>query len=176
MSEIESSEDIDESVIVNNSSKCKHIFQRTIYPGQKILLKDAYSILKNRVDKKADFVDWLKDYIPDGWYVQLGSDFSEGSPLLDSLKVPPTPEQVSIHKEYSEVPAKEPSISRISQLAVNNLSARDLFNLRVKDDPALILSKVNSLTKLRRTLTFCNKNGRKAVLTKIVKRRIKELM
>src|SRR6188508_2188508 len=158
--------------IINNTGKPKHIFKRTVYPGQQISLEDVYSIVSTKIDKEQSFVDWLQDELPDGWEVRLSSEYSEPVDLsnVSSESLTENGEEDVLSGSDSD-----PSLEFASPKTIDKLTAKDIFNLRIKDNPKRVIKQISSVHKLRRALTLCRNDSRKNMLANILRHRIKEI-
>ena len=155
-------------IVLNNTSKSKHIFKRSVGPGQKVDLNEVYTLLSSKVPEGDSFISWLKEYVPDGWEVH-GEESKKEEPAI----------VVGQGISYQDKPSSEdnsaPSLQYLTPKKILNMSASDISNLRVKDDPRKIIKQIDSIHKLRRALTLCNKSDRKETLSKIIKARIDKL-
>lgn len=156
-------------IVLNNTGKSKHIFKRTVFPGHSVDLAEVYNLLSSKVPDGCSFISWLQDYVPDGWEVH-GEEVQEESGELTE-----TSGQGSKYVKEEEKESDSPSLQYISSKKISELSAKDIHDLRVKDNPRRIINEIDSVTKLRRALTLCNKSSRKDVLSKIIKARINKL-
>jgi hypothetical protein len=155
--------------VVNNTGKSKHIFKRTVYPGHSVDLAEVHKLLSSKVPEGDSFITWLQGYIPTGWEVH-GEELQEETGEVS--------EKVGRGIDYvPEIIPEDssPSLQYISTKKISELSAKDIHDLRVKDNPRRIINEIDSVTKLRRALTLCNKSKRKEVLSKIIKARINKL-
>lgn len=171
--------------ITNNTGRSRHIFKKTVYPGQKITLERAYKLVGSKIPKGSSFVDWLKDYLPEGWEVnvlpQETSDYVGGRQYKEVLTALPL--TASDVVEVAEDPLQKidgevkdpPSLEFSTPRAVAKMTARDIFNLRIKDNPRRILKNIDSIHKLRRALSLCKTDSRKATISRLIRGRIKEL-
>ncbi len=155
--------------VLNNSSKSRHIFKRTVYPGQTVPLQDIYAVVSSKVGEDTTFVDWLKASLPPGWEVFVEEDFEE--PLDVSAVTSEDLQPV----EGAEDDDRE-SLEYAPYKVIEKLSARDVYNLRMKDNPKRVIKQISSVHKLRRALTMCRNESRKSMLATIIRHRIKELM
>jgi hypothetical protein len=156
-------------IVLNNTGKSKHIFKRTVFPGHSVDLAEVYTLLSSKVPEGCSFISWLQDYVPAGWEVH-GEETQE-----ESGEVTGTSGQGSKYEKEEEPEHDSPSLEYISSKKISELSAQDIHDLRVKDNPRRIINGIDSITKLRRALTLCNKSSRKDVLSKIIKARINKL-
>jgi hypothetical protein len=159
-------------VIVNNTGKSKHIFKRTVYPGQQVDLSEVHKLLSAKVPEGENFISWLQGYIPQGWEVH-GEIVEQEQGKLEVGQGAGYEAPLPSVEETAENMA--PSLQYLTPKKIHNMSAKDIFNLRVKDDPRKIVNQIDSIHKLRRALTLCNKSGRKEVLSKIIRARIDKL-
>jgi hypothetical protein len=145
--------------VVNNSGRYKHIFKRTVRPGEKVQLKDLYKTYKNKCDCEFnyEFIAWLKENkIPEegGWDLEFETAFDN--------KVRVTGRVVCV----DDIPVK----------VQKGLTADDIANLKVKDAPKVVLQTIDSIPKLRRALTKAKRKKGKNFLIKYLKERIDILM
>ena len=79
--------------------------------------------------------------------------------------------------EYSDEADEDlaPSKEYLTPKAINKMTAKDIYDLRIKDNPKRILENVTSVHKLRRALTLCKNDNRKAVLIRLIQGRIRTL-
>lgn len=151
--------------VINNSGKSKHIFKRTVYPGQKVPLSHVYEVLSNKIEDDSVFVDWLKQRLPLGWELSVEEEFEE----------PLDPSTVTSEDLMSPQEDDKESLEYAPVQVIENLTARDIYNLRIKDNPKRVIKQVYSVHKLRRALTLCLDDSRKSMLATIIRHRIKEL-
>lgn len=178
--------------VVNNTGRSKYICKRTVYPGQRLDLEYMYKVIGNKVPEGESFVAWLEDTLPDGWEVNVvrveASDKAHaatgGRPYKEVLTA--TPEVVSSPSAPSEAAKvnneldpeqddKRPSLQYSTPRAIDKMTARDIYQLRLKDNPKRLLKHVTSIHKLRRALSLCKEDSRKSVLTRLIQQRIREL-
>ncbi len=155
--------------VVNNSSKSRHIFKKTVYPGQKVPLDYIYQVVSSKVGDDVSFVDWLRSSLPPGWEIDVEEDF----------EVPLDPANVSVEdvRAAAEIEDDErESLEYAPMKVIDKLSARDVYNLRIKDNPKRVIKQITSVHKLRRALTMCRNDSRKSMLATIIRHRIKELV
>jgi len=164
--------------IVNNTGRSKHIFKKTVYPGQTVSIERAYNMVGSKVPEGNSFIEWLEEYLPEGWEVnvvkQEMSDATGGRMYKETLTAIPVVEEAkeeASEKTVSDAPSLEYSTPR----AISKMSARDIYNLRIKDNPRRLLKNINSIHKLRRALSLCKNDSRKETLSRLIKGRIKEL-
>lgn len=176
--------------VVNNTGRSRHIFKRTVYPGQKVSLEHVHKVLGTKVPTGELFVDWLEQYLPTGWELDVSvetSDVSGGRMYKEVLTaVPVVADSVSPESSEKDLGSfretndgqrevEPPSMQYATPKAIDKMSARDLYSLRLRDNPKRILKHVTSIHKLRRTLALCKNDSRKEVLTRLVQGRIREL-
>lgn len=163
--------------ITNNTGHSRHIFQRTIYPGGTVMIEDIYGLLANKVPEGQKFETWLKGKLPEGWEVSVHEELKPLQPEEVTLNgqemfkevltavpvVVDVPKKVEISKEFS------------TPRQIDKMSAKDIYDLRLKDNPKRILKNVFSIHKLRRALALCKNDNRKTMLERILKGRIREL-
>lgn len=184
--------------IINNTGRSRHIFQRTVYPGGKVDVADVYKLLAPKVPEGFKFEDWIKTLLPKGWEVDIerdtlpnvvevsNTDVTGGRAYKEVLTALPvvSPTVVPIEEQATKndvVAMTEtevddsPSKEFLTPRHINRMSAKDIYNLRIKDNPKRILKNVTSIHKLRRALTLCKNDSRKEVLRRLVQGRIREL-
>jgi len=145
---------------VINEGRGKHIFKRAVFPGMKVPLQDLYDMYKSVYKGKFDigFLEWLEQTkIPkncgfDIVVEEVGEDTSFEDKLKDVEKVV---------EEKLPVP--------------NKLTAAQIADLKIKDNPKVIIQQVMSPHKLRRALTLCKGRKGKETLLKYIKVRLTEL-
>lgn len=155
--------------VTNNTGRSRHIFKRTVYPGQKVPLDVVYSALKKKVPDGASFVDWLEHYLPSGWELQVTQAKEKTSTEQEEVE-----DAVQKDTDGSEDDGR-PSMEYATPRVIDKMTARDIYNLRIKDNPRRILKNVTSIHKLRRALTLCKNDSRKATLIRLIQGRIREL-
>ena len=146
--------------LINNTGRYKHIFQRTVYPGEAVDLKVLYELYEEVSECVFDetFVKWLKDNkIPPADLDLWEFDYET---ILD-VNNKPKHKVVNINDTFIEYKEK--------------LSAQDIANLRVRDCPRKLLQGVDSIPKLRRALTMVYRKKNKEFLSKAIRSRIKQL-
>jgi len=184
--------------VVNNTEKARHIFKRRVSPGQRVPLEDVYETLKHKVSGSDNFVKWLKENtLPRGWDVYVERSSSErveqltakpivsDAPMdLGNLRAKENaaePTVVLVETEKEAGPEKEDDtpgagLQYAPDKRLDKLTAQEIADLKIKDNPRRVLERVYSIHKLRRALTLCNKSsGRKQVLSRHIRRRIKKL-
>lgn len=173
--------------VTNNTGRSRHIFKRTVYPGQSVDLGYVYKILEDKVPTGESFVQWLEDeYLPQGWEVDVVSmeaaDCSGGRPYKEMLTAIPAVAEASATEVGSfqennegQEPPNVPNMEFATPPVIRNMKASDIYNLRLRDNPKRILGHITSIHKLRRALTLCKNDSRKAILTRLVQGRIREL-
>lgn len=171
--------------VVNNTGRSKHIFKKTVYPGQQVDLEQVYLLLGAKVPEGSTFVEWLEGYLPPGWEVNVVSqekaDFVGGRMFKETLTaIPEVVESASVvgktFKENNEgEDVDKPSLEYSTPRVIKKMTARDIFNLRVNDNPRRILKNINSIHKLRRALSLCKNDSRKATISRLIQGRIREL-
>jgi hypothetical protein len=168
--------------VVNNTGRSRHIFKRTVYPGQKIDLDYVYKLVGNKVPEGSKFEDWLQEYLPQGWELDVvPAEVAQavgGRRYKETLTAEPTVVSgTSDEPEAFETDAedKAPSKEFTTPKAISKMTAKDIYELRLKDNPKRILQNVNSIHKLRRALTMCKNDKRKAVLLRLIQGRIRQL-
>lgn len=170
--------------VVNNTGRSKHIFKRTVYPGQKVELEHIYKLVGKKVPDGAKFVDWLEDtYLPKGW--DLDAPEPEVAAEENNIHfketitavpvVAPATQNTESAMLREEAVVTSPSKEYMTPKAIGNMKAKDIYDLQLKDNPKRILKNVNSIHKLRRALTLCKRDGRKETLQRLIQGRIREL-
>ena len=170
--------------VTNNTGRSRHIFKRTVYPGQRIPLDLVYKVLSRKVPEDQQFIDWLDGYLPSGWEIEVAPSKKEVAseavhretlvaiPVVESSPEPPAKE-AALKKEVAVV--EPPDMQYATLRAIDKMTSKDIFNLRIKDHPKRILKNINSVHKLRRALTLCKNDSRKDTLIRLIKGRIREL-
>lgn len=170
--------------VTNNTGRSRHIFKRTVYPGQRVALDTVYNLVGKQVPEDQLFVDWLDGYLPSGWEIEIvpaKKEVAVESPHKETLLATPVVEPSPTFPAVEEALVKEvavvksPSMEYATPRAISKMTARDIFNLKVKENPKRILKNVNSIYKLRRALTLCKNDSRKATLSRLIQGRIREL-
>lgn len=167
--------------VINNTGKARHIFKRTVYPGGRVPLEPIFALLQQQVPRGQVFLDWLAAYLPQGWEIVLEED-------LPSVVLTATPEVHSsgpgMLAEFSGMEdndgahelATESSAPPAMDVDPEQLTAREIYSLQVKDNPKKVIGQITSVHKLRRALAMCKKDTRKKLLMGILRARIKELV
>ncbi len=177
--------------VINNTGRSRHIFKRTVYPGQKVSLEHVHRVLGTKVPAGESFVDWLEQYLPAGWELDVvpteTADVSGGRLYKEVLTaVPVVADSSSTEKAGKDLGSfqetnegqrevEPPSMEYATPTVIDKMTSRDIYNLRLRDNPKRILKHVTSIHKLRRALTFCKNDSRKEVLTRLVQGRIRTL-
>lgn len=172
--------------VINNTGRSRHIFQRTVYPGQKVELSDVYELTSSKVPEGTSFEDWLTSYLPQGWELSVVqtevADTTGGRMYKETLTAAPTvtdsapsPEVAAFETDAVSTEDVAPSKEYLTPKAINKMTAKDIYDLRIKDNPKRILQNVTSVHKLRRALTLCKNDNRKAVLLRLIQGRIRTL-
>jgi hypothetical protein len=149
--------------VVNNTGRGKHIFKRNFSVGSKIPIEQLYELYKNKYGGDFDlgFVNWLEET-----KIPAGSGFDIVLEQVSREDVPKEPEPedntISVLEDLSKIPP-------------NKLSARQISELKIKDNPKKVIGSINSITKLRRAITFCNGRPGKETLLRYIRARISEL-
>ncbi len=151
--------------VINNSGRSKHIFKKTVYPGQSVPLSYVYEVLSKKMeDDNVSFVDWLKSILPPGWDIDIEETF-ELPVDVSSVKV----------EDVITVEDNSPSLEFAPVKIIDKLTAKDIYSLRMKDNPKRVIKQITSVSKLRRALTSCINDPRKSMLATIIRHRIREL-
>lgn len=154
--------------VLNNSGRSKHIFKRTVYPGQRVPLSYICEIVPKKIEEDGGLIEWIKERLPPGWELSLEGEFEapvapSSVDSVDLLPKEPDPEEERESLEYA--PLK----------VIDNLTAKDIYNLRMKDNPKRVIKQITSVHKLRRALTLCLNDSRKSMLATIIRHRIRSL-
>ena len=170
--------------VVNNTGRSRHIFKRTVFPGQQVDLEYVYQLVGSKVPEGTKFEDWLEEYLPKGWELNVvspetasavgGRMYKEtlvAEPVAVSSGAMEESTVVAFEADVEDAPSREFSTPK----AISKMTAKDIYELRIKDNPKRILSNVNSIHKLRRALTLCKSDNRKAVLLRLIQGRIRQL-
>lgn len=172
--------------VVNNTGRSKHIFQRTVYPGGKVELEDVYRLVGSKVPDGTRFEDWIKGSLPKGWELSVSQpepeDVTGGRKYKETLTAVPvvapevsTEEAAPIEEDVVSTEDLPPSKEYLTPKQISKLTANDIYDLRLKDNPKRILKNINSVHKLRRALTLCKNDNRKVVLHRLIQGRIRQL-
>jgi len=168
--------------VTNNTGKSLHIFKRTVYPGQRIPLDYVHQVVGSKVPTGESFVEWLEGYVPDGWEVVVSN--TKGSrefidPVLPKVVESENEQTALFWEDNNGLTLKEEeektSLAYAPIKEIDKLTARDIYNLKTKDNPKRVIKQITSVHKLRRALTLCKNDSRKAMLTRIIQHRIREL-
>lgn len=149
--------------VVSNAGRSRYIFKQHVGPGSRIPLKLMYKKYKNKYKGDFDegFLVWLQENkIPDDFEIVVNKE------TMDELEEPvkkeePVRRELDIHPERRFVP--------------NKMTPKEISELKIKDNPKNIISRVMSVHKLRRALTLCKDRPGKGTLTKLIRQRINEL-
>lgn len=171
--------------VVNNSSRGRHIFKQFISPGNKIELEEVYKLLHKKLPEDKDFVEWLEEkWLPAGWDVYIDRSNEENREEILAKPIV-TDGAVDLSTFYVKEKTQESGAKKMLpdhklQYAppkkIDKLTAQEIANLKIKDNPKRILEHVNSVHKLRRAITICNQSaGRKSTLIRHIKRRIRKI-
>jgi hypothetical protein len=168
--------------VLNNTGRSKHIYKRTVYPGQRLDLEYVYKVIGGQVPDGTSFVEWLEKELPSGWEVNVlkvekadNLDETGGRPYKETLTAQPEVHSCSEKKENSQEHLKEVKRTYATPRAIDKMTAREIYNLKLKDNPKRILSHITSVHKLRRALSMCKDDNRKNTLSRLIQRRIREL-
>ena len=151
--------------VINNLGRSKHIFKMNVTPGKRISLEALYDMYGTKYGGEfdADFLVWLeKTKVPPG------SGFDIVVKSIDDV-----PEKVSAKKE-KVVEVVEPPSAPI-KFSGGKLTARQIADLKIKDDPKKLIKEVQSIHKLRRALSLCKGRPGKEIITKLIHGRLSEL-
>lgn len=158
--------------VVNNTGQSRHIFKRTVFPGQEVDVEDIYLLVKNRVSEE-DFLEWLEKSVPNGWEVMASKELT--SETLGETDLSEDQKEKIKEELKKEIEDSLPSKEYLPLKEIDKLTARDIFNLRIKDNPQRIINQIDSVHKLRRVLTMCRNAQGKATLERSIRRRIHQL-
>jgi hypothetical protein len=176
--------------VVNNTGRSKHIFKRTVYPGQRVELDYIYKLVGAKVPDGAKFVDWLRDtYLPKDWEVdaevepEMAAIDVDGRQFKETLTAVPVVATATENTENGmlrevnavSTPPQTASKEYMTPKAIGDMKAKDIYDLQLKDNPKRILKNVNSIHKLRRALTLCKRDSRKETLQRLIQGRIRQL-
>lgn len=177
--------------VVNNTGRSKYICKRTVYPGQRLDLEYVYKVIGSKVPEGETFVNWLEETLPEGWEVNVvraeaaeATDATGGRPYREVLTAVPEVSESALQTNTAgdtngavdtELEDKRPSIQYSTPRAIDKMTAREIYQLRLKDNPKRILEHVTSIHKLRRSLSMCQRDSRKSVLTRLIQQRIRKL-
>jgi len=165
--------------VINNLGRGKHIFKRSVPPGMKVPLDQLYELYSKNYEGKFDteFIDWLeKTKIPKG----SGFDIVLEAILPDDIKDTETgstniPETISflIPVESAQTdPEPEPEIRLPPP---RKMTSRQIADLKIKDNPKIVLQHISSVHKLRRALTLCKDKPGKETLSRLIRERMTEI-
>jgi len=168
--------------VINNTGRSKYICKRTVYPGQQLDLEYVYKVIGGKVPEGETFVSWLEGTLPEGWEVNVVSteaaeahDATGGRPYREVLTAIPEVSTAASTAVNEEVEDNGPSLQYSTPRTIDKMTSRELFQLRLRDNPKRLLKHVTSIHKLRRALSMCQRDSRKAVLTRLIQQRIREL-
>jgi len=169
--------------VVNNTGRSKHIFKRTVYPGQKVELDYIYKLVGSKVPEGDKFVDWLDTYLPKGWEIdaqaaEMAATDTNDMKFRETITAVPVVAPATKSTENAmmrEQAVTGPSKEYMTPKAIGNMTAKDIYELQLKDNPKRILKNINSIHKLRRALTLCKQDNRKETLQRLIQGRIREL-
>lgn len=164
--------------ILNNTGRSRHIFQKTMYPGQRVALDYVYNLLKDKPQEGQEFLAWLKKKLPVGWELHV-EEFDPNVEHIDGEIVESTSPVITTAKMQKESGQEDedaaPSLEYATIKALNKLTAKQIYGLRLKDNPQKVIFQIDSVHKLRRALQMCMNDSRKAVLTRVIRKRIQQL-
>lgn len=153
--------------VINNLGRGKHVFKRSVPPGSKVPLEQLFSLYSRQYSGNFDtgFLDWLdENKIPKGFDIVIESINT------DDLQVEV---QDDVHEDLEE--AVSVQVESISGTLPNRLTARQISDLKMKDNPKKVIQEILSIHKLRRAQTLCKGRAGKETLLKMIKDRITEL-
>lgn len=182
--------------VINNTGKPRHIFQRRVSPGDQIDLEYVYTILGSKAPNDLEFIPWLKTtYLPEGWDIVVENVLENPSGpnkvvvngremfkeiITAKLHIAKEGDEERGSTEYGD--EEEADISALDNLSnapatlIKKLTARQISNLKVKDNPRRALKEVDSFHKLKRALHYCRQDNRKEFLAKLIQARMKQLV
>ena len=100
----------------------------------------------------------------------ISQTFGDFEIIIGDIEISSAPEEKSPER------LEEERELFVKQVPPNKLTARDISELKIKDDPKRIIRTINSKTKLRRALTLCKGRAGKETLLKYIHERISELL
>lgn len=160
-----------EGYVISNAERARHIFKQSVTPGSRIALDVMYDKYKNKYRGEFDvgFLEWLeKNKIPTDFDIVVKSiDEVETSDLSPVVK-----EEVKVEEMTSEL---ELDIHPDRKFNPSKMTPKEISELKIKDNPKNIISRVMSVHKLRRAYTLCKDRPGKGTLVKIIRHRITEL-
>jgi hypothetical protein len=155
--------------VLNNSGKGSHIFKMGVSPGMKIPLETLYNLYKKVYNGAFDvnFLEWLQNNkIPNGKGFEI---------VIEDVSIdvgcPVCAESISNKEEEKILAPEEKSV----KVLPSKMSARQIADLKVKDNPKIVLQEVRSIHKLRRAYSLCKGRPGKETLIKLIKERMDEL-
>ncbi len=163
--------------LYNNTGKAKFIFKRSVPAGHKILLEDVYQVVS--LPPGESFLEWVQENIPEGWELSISADsVDEIDPTLIKYEDvrPKFVESGQPEKHLLTGDPQDPVLANAPVDSFHKLTSKDIFNLKLKDDPKRVLKNIDSIHKLRRSLALCKGDPRKAMLTEMIRARIAQLM
>lgn len=178
--------------VINNSTRARHIYQRRVFPGGKVSLDEIWALYGERAPKTVEIVEWLyNNGLPKDWDVVIEEVAEVSAPkkvvvagqemYRETLEAKPviTDEPIELVQSVDE--DSEPhhgydSLAYAPEGVLRDLTAKQIYSLRIKDDPQRAIKAIDSIHKLRRALALCKNDSRKTMLTKMIKARIKELV
>lgn len=160
--------------VVNNSGRGCHKFQQSFFAGLKIPLDYIYKLYEREYRGKfdLDFLEWLKENkAPEG----SGYDIIVEEVVETEVQEEAALEEPGMQEEVSKVKRKKKTVY-VNKLDPDSLTSKQIASLRLKEDNASsIINQINSLYKLRRALTICNKKAGKKTLVDLIKKQISKL-
>lgn len=153
--------------VVNNSGRGKHRFKQNVAPGARIPLETLYEIYKSQYSGSFSlaFIRWLeseKFVEGDGFSLVLTEVNEEIQEPVTTVSDVEDPGQLSVSED-------------LSKILPNNLTAKQLSELKIKDNPRKVIKSIMSVHKLRRALTLCKGRAGKETLLRLIRDRIAEL-
>ena len=183
---------MEKGFIINNTDRSKHYLKRKVGPGHRVPLDYAFSLLGKKVPEGEIFLEWLeKNYLPEGFSVVITEKAAEKRLYKETLTAQPmvvgtSPPDLNIiyAKETGVSPhtdvlvETEPHVKNFQYATPNfidKLTAKEISDLKMKDNPKRILNNINSIHKLRRALSLCKDSSGKKTLTEMIRLRIRKL-
>ncbi len=162
-----------EGYVINNGGRSKYIFKQHVQSGAKVSLDVMYEKYKNKYQGEFDvgFLEWLeKNKVPVNFDIVVKSiDEVETSELSPAVK---EEEVMAVEEITSEL---ELDIHPDRKFNPSKMTPKEISELKIKDSPKNIISRVMSVHKLRRAYTLCKDRPGKGTLVKIIRQRITEL-
>jgi len=148
--------------VINKSARSKYIFKQHMSSGTRVGLDLLFEKYKNKYegDFNVDFLEWLeKNKVPEDFEIVVES--IEETEVLEASVEEPEVQPLNTH------PGNEFDLSKITP--------KEISALKIKDKPKSIISKIDSIHKLRRALTICKGVPGRKTIYNLVKARIDEI-